>query len=309
MARARRRDRRDEVLLAERLDEVAEDAGLDRARDELLLAVGGQHHDRDRPLVEDRFAASIPSRCGIFTSMIARSGSCSRASATASSPSRASATTSWPRALEQVAQVEADDRLVLGDQDAHRHIDSHDAADRRRSRRRAADPARSASAASRPTARWSSRSRRRGRAARRRRRWSSATASAMFLDRVAGRGARRPGDRRATRTTTTSTSRSKTSPTRVRSRRDRRVRPTTHDVTTGAGEVAQADAAELERRGDHALPERVQVRDDAQLDAGGGVASRAGRRARRTSSGSTALARDPVARRAVVALERLGGSR
>ena len=34
-------------------DQVAEDTGLDRARDELVLAVRGQHHDRDRPLVED----------------------------------------------------------------------------------------------------------------------------------------------------------------------------------------------------------------------------------------------------------------
>ena len=46
-------DRRQQVLLAERLDEVAEDAGLDGPRDELVLAVGRQHHDRDRPLVED----------------------------------------------------------------------------------------------------------------------------------------------------------------------------------------------------------------------------------------------------------------
>ena len=42
-----------QVRLAERLDEIAEDARLDRAGDELLLAVGGEHHDRDRPLGED----------------------------------------------------------------------------------------------------------------------------------------------------------------------------------------------------------------------------------------------------------------
>ena len=53
VARARRADRREQVGLAERLDQVAEHAGLDRARDELLLAVRGQHHDRDRALVED----------------------------------------------------------------------------------------------------------------------------------------------------------------------------------------------------------------------------------------------------------------
>ena len=43
-----------------------------------------------------RRAASMPSSFGIFTSMIATSGSRSSASATASSPSRASATTSMP---------------------------------------------------------------------------------------------------------------------------------------------------------------------------------------------------------------------
>ena len=53
VARARGLDRRQQIGLAERLDEVAEDACLDRARDELLLPVRGQHHDRDRALVED----------------------------------------------------------------------------------------------------------------------------------------------------------------------------------------------------------------------------------------------------------------
>ena len=45
------------------------------------------------------------------------SGSVSRASATASSPSRASAQTSNPGRLEQPLEVEADERLVLGDED------------------------------------------------------------------------------------------------------------------------------------------------------------------------------------------------
>ena len=45
--------RRDQILFAERLDEVAEDAGLDRAGDELILPVGGEHDDRDRALLED----------------------------------------------------------------------------------------------------------------------------------------------------------------------------------------------------------------------------------------------------------------
>ena len=46
-------DRGQEVLLAEGLDEIAEDAGLDGPGDELLLAVRRQHHDRDRSLFED----------------------------------------------------------------------------------------------------------------------------------------------------------------------------------------------------------------------------------------------------------------
>src|SRR5262245_63344567 len=46
-------DRRQEILLAERLDEVAEDPRLDGTRNELVLAVGSQHDDRYRALVED----------------------------------------------------------------------------------------------------------------------------------------------------------------------------------------------------------------------------------------------------------------
>src|SRR5437899_293568 len=53
MARPRRRDRREKILFAERLHEIAEHAGLDRARDELLLAVRREHHDWDGPLLED----------------------------------------------------------------------------------------------------------------------------------------------------------------------------------------------------------------------------------------------------------------
>ncbi len=51
--RSRRLDRREQVGLAERLHEVAEDTGLDRAGHELPLPVGRHHHDRDRALVED----------------------------------------------------------------------------------------------------------------------------------------------------------------------------------------------------------------------------------------------------------------
>ena len=65
------------------------------------------------------FAASIPSRRGIRTSRMARSGSWlagerDRLLAVARLGDHLVA-----GALEQVAQVEADDRLVFGDQDAH----------------------------------------------------------------------------------------------------------------------------------------------------------------------------------------------
>src|SRR6266540_1551306 len=53
VARSGGADRREEVLLAERLDEIPEDAGLGCALHQLVLAVGGQHHDRDRTLVQD----------------------------------------------------------------------------------------------------------------------------------------------------------------------------------------------------------------------------------------------------------------
>src|SRR5262245_23042650 len=49
----RRLDRGNDVLLAERLHEVAVHADLGRTLDELALVEGGQHHDRDRPLLDD----------------------------------------------------------------------------------------------------------------------------------------------------------------------------------------------------------------------------------------------------------------
>ena len=51
--RARGLDRRQEVRLAERLHEIAEHARLHGPRDELVLAVRGEQHDRDRALGDD----------------------------------------------------------------------------------------------------------------------------------------------------------------------------------------------------------------------------------------------------------------
>ena len=103
-ARPRGLYRGNDVLLAERLDEVAEDADLGGALDELALVEGRQHHDRHGARARIRRAASMPSSRGIFTSMTARSGTSVSASATASSPSRASAHDLVPGALEQPAR-------------------------------------------------------------------------------------------------------------------------------------------------------------------------------------------------------------
>ena len=113
------RDRGHEVLLAERLHEVAEDARLDRAGDELLLAVGGQHHDRDRPLVEDPLRRLDPVELRHLhvhdrELRLVLAGERDRLLAVARLGDDLVA-----GALEQVAQVEPDDRLVFGDQDAH----------------------------------------------------------------------------------------------------------------------------------------------------------------------------------------------
>src|SRR5205814_3420777 len=99
--------------------EVAENAGLDRARDELVLAVGGEHHDRDRPFLEDAPRRLDPvelrhlhveyREIRLFGARqldrllaVLRLGAHLEAGA-----------------LEQAAQVEPDDRLVLGDEDLH----------------------------------------------------------------------------------------------------------------------------------------------------------------------------------------------
>ena len=116
-------DRRQQVLLAERLHEVAEHARLDRARDQLVLAVRGQHHDRDRPLVQDPRARPRSRRAAASSRPGPRGRARSeRASSTASSPSLRLGADLEAGALEQLAQVEPDDRLVLGDQDPHERM-------------------------------------------------------------------------------------------------------------------------------------------------------------------------------------------
>jgi hypothetical protein len=122
VARAGRLDRRQEIGLAERLHEVAEHPGLDRAGDELLLAVGRHHHDRDGTLVEDppgRVDAVELRHLHVEQREVGPLAACERhrllAVARLGDDLEAAS-------LEQLAQVEPDDRLVLGDQDAHRPV-------------------------------------------------------------------------------------------------------------------------------------------------------------------------------------------
>ena len=122
MARPRRLDRRHDVLLAERLDEVAVDADLGRALDELALVERGQHHDRDRPLLEDpprRLDPVEPRHLHVHHRQVGLELARERDRLLAVARL---ADHLVPRPLEQPAQVEADDRLVLGDQDPHMQI-------------------------------------------------------------------------------------------------------------------------------------------------------------------------------------------
>ena len=119
MARASSMDRGQQVLFAERLHEIAEDAGLDGARHELVLSVRREHHDRDRSLVQDppRGLDAVEARhlhvhdreIGLL-----RAGELDRLLAVARLGANLEAC-----ALEQVLEIETNDRLVFGDEDPH----------------------------------------------------------------------------------------------------------------------------------------------------------------------------------------------
>jgi hypothetical protein len=108
-----------QVALAERLDQVAEHPRLDRARDELVLAVGGQHHDRDRPLVEDPPRRLDPVEARHLHVQHREVGLLRPRELDRLQAILRLRADLEPGALEQRAQVEPDDRLVLGDQDPH----------------------------------------------------------------------------------------------------------------------------------------------------------------------------------------------
>ena len=87
--------------------------------DELVLAVGGQHHDRDRALVEDPAGRLDPVQLrhlhvedGHVGPL--RAGKRYRLFAVAGLGADLE-----PGALEQGPEIEPDDRLVFGDQDPH----------------------------------------------------------------------------------------------------------------------------------------------------------------------------------------------
>ena len=119
VAGARSMDRRQQVLLAERLHEIAEDAGLGRPRDELLLPVRGQHHDRDRALVLDppRRLDAVESRhLHVHDREVGLLGAreLDRLLAVARLGAHL-----VPGTLEQVLEIETDDRLVLRHENPH----------------------------------------------------------------------------------------------------------------------------------------------------------------------------------------------
>ena len=117
MTRARSTNRREEVLLTERLDEVPEDAGLRRTLHELVLPVGGEHHDRDRALVEDAPGGLDPvelRHLDVQKGEVRALGAGQEDGFFAVAGLGADLETG---VLQQGPEVEPDDRLVFGDQD------------------------------------------------------------------------------------------------------------------------------------------------------------------------------------------------
>jgi hypothetical protein len=117
VTRARGANRREEVLLAERLDEIPEDAGLRRTLHELVLPVGGEHHDRDRALVEDSPGGLDPvelRHLDVQKGQVRALGAGQEDGFFAVAGLGADLETG---VLEQGPEVEPDDRLVFGDQD------------------------------------------------------------------------------------------------------------------------------------------------------------------------------------------------
>src|SRR6185436_2046529 len=100
------------------LHQVSENAGLDGAGDELVLPVGGQHHDRDRALGEDPAGGLDPVEARHLHVEDGELGLRGLRQSDGFLAVSGLGADLVPRALENVAEVEADDRLVLGDEDS-----------------------------------------------------------------------------------------------------------------------------------------------------------------------------------------------
>ena len=119
MPGACRPNRGQQVLLAERLDQIAEHPGLDRARNKLVLPVRREHHDRNRPLVQDPpggFDPVEPRHLHVHDREIGLvpPGKLHRLLTVARLRANLE-----PGASKHLDQVEPDDRLILCDQDPH----------------------------------------------------------------------------------------------------------------------------------------------------------------------------------------------
>ena len=113
-------DRRDEVALLERLDQVGERAGVAGLLDELPLGERGDHEHGSQPFARDWRAAERPSRPGILMSRITRSGRSSRTELDRLVAPPGLAHDVVALLFEELLEVEADDGLVLRDHDTSR---------------------------------------------------------------------------------------------------------------------------------------------------------------------------------------------
>ena len=114
-------DDRQQLRFAEWLDHVADDAGFARPLDQCLVGVRGQqHHRRDLSPASAPRRTAMPSSSGILMSMMTISGCSLRESSSAAPAITGLADHVIAKLSQHLAQVEPDQRLVIGDQHAPR---------------------------------------------------------------------------------------------------------------------------------------------------------------------------------------------